>query len=115
MSELASIITAAVGAVVPLGGGVAFVWNKVEKRMARFEAAVAECERREDAAKERGAVQLTAIELMWQELSRLSPDGNPVLHRVGKLLRDLREALPVDPKIPEAWAVLLDQLDKKGG
>lgn len=85
----AEIIGAAVGALTPLGAGVAFIWTKIEKRLREIETRLAECHDREKAGLERRSTQLTAIELMWQEIERLAP-GSTVLTRVKKLLDDLK-------------------------
>lgn len=102
MSDLAAIIGALGGLATVCGGGIAFVWNKVEKRAATASAAIdariaklevdqAECERRADRAKSHSAVQLTVIELLWQEVKRLAPGPtNPVLERAEKLLDALK-------------------------
>lgn len=87
--SVAEIITASVAALAPVGGGVAFVWNKVEKRFTHIEELLDECKAREAADRDRRAVQLTVIELLWQELKRVAPDA-AVLGRAKKLLDDLK-------------------------
>lgn len=92
MSDLAAIIGAAGGLAATFGGGVAFIWGKVDARMAKLEAEQAECERRADRAKDRSAVQLTVIELLWQEVKRLAPEmTTPVLDRAQKLMDGLKK------------------------
>ena len=86
----AEIAGAIVAALTPIGGGFAFIWNKIEKRFTEIETQLAECHGREKAGLERRATQLTAIELMWQEIERLAP-GSAVLTRVKKLLDDLKD------------------------
>ena len=86
---VADIITASVAALVPLGGGVAFVWNKVEQRFKHIEAQLDECHKRETDSHERRGAQITVIELLWQELMRVAPDA-PVLKQAKKLLDDLK-------------------------
>lgn len=83
------IITASVAALAPIGGGIAFIWNKVEKRFSHIEELLDECKAREVADRDRRAVQLTVIELLWQELKRVAPDA-AVLSRAKKLLDDLK-------------------------
>lgn len=73
MNDLAAIITASVGLLAALGGGARFVWNKIEARFARVEAALEQCHERELRSQTRRAVQLTVIELLWQEVQRLAP------------------------------------------
>lgn len=84
------IIGAIVGGLSTVGGGAAFIWNKVEKRLAAFEAQLDECEKRERESLDRRAVQLTVIELLWQEVTRLAPE-TAVLKRAKKLLDDLKD------------------------
>lgn len=91
------IITAAVAALTPIGAGIAFIWSKIEKRLSDFEAQLNECQARERASQERErasldrrAVQLTVIELLWQEVTRLAPE-TVVLKRAKKLLDDLKD------------------------
>jgi hypothetical protein len=83
------LIIAGSTALATVGGGIAFVWNKVEKRFADIEAKLAECQAREEASNERRGVQLTVIELLWLELKRVAPDAD-VLGRAKKLLDDLK-------------------------
>ena len=84
MSEVAAIITAAVGAAGR------FVWNKIEARFQSVEAELVHCREREASSVERRAIQLTVIELLWQEVQRHNP-GSVVLTRVKNLLDDLKQ------------------------
>lgn len=86
---LAEIITAGTVMAGTLGGGVAFVWSKVEDRFKRIEQALADCQKRETVAHSRRATHLTVIELLWQELQRLAPDS-PTFARSKRLLDDLK-------------------------
>lgn len=113
MSDLPAIITAVVGGLVPLGGGIAFIWSKVEKRFAKVEEALEECKRREELGKRTGAVNLTVITLLCQEVTRLSPGKpNPALRRAHTLLTALHAAMPVDEAIPPDLQALIEQLDE---
>lgn len=91
MSDLAAIITAAGGLLVSVGAGARFIWNKVETRFALIEAELVKCRERESESKERRAVQLIVIEMLWQEVTRISP-ASKVLIRCKKLLDDLKVA-----------------------
>lgn len=82
IEHLAPIIAAITGLIVPVGGAIAWLWNKIEKRFTEIEKALDQC--RDDSA-----VKLTVIELMWQEIERLSP-ASAVLARVKKLLDEMR-------------------------
>lgn len=100
MSELAPIITALTGLLIAVAGGARFVWNKIEKRAlareaeytARFvkvETALDECHEREAKGQERRAVQLTVIEILWQEIQRIAPKSQ-VLVRAKHHLDELK-------------------------
>lgn len=80
MEYVAPIITAVIAAFLPIGGGIAWLWNK-------FDA----IDRQLDACREDSSVKLVVIELMWQEIERLAPNS-PILARVKKLLDELRQA-----------------------
>lgn len=82
-------ITAVVTLLGALGTAIAWIWDKIDKRITSLETKVADCEAREDAGMERRAVQLTVIELLWQEVERIAP-ASPVLARAKKLLDDLK-------------------------
>lgn len=90
MTDWAAIIVAVGGVLGALGGGIRFVWNKFEARFQKIEAQLEECHQREQAHHERRAVQLTVIELLWQEVKRLAPD-TPVLDRAKRLLDGLKK------------------------
>lgn len=87
--SVAEIITAAVAACGTVGGAVAFVWNKIENRFTEIEGKLEECQTRERDSLDRRSVQLTVIELLWQEVKRLAPDA-VVLIRAKRLLDDLK-------------------------
>lgn len=88
--SLGEIIGTGVAALTPLGAAGAFIWNKIEKRFGRLEEKLDECETRELDSLERRAVQLTALELLWQEVTRLAPDSK-VLVRAKRLLDGLKD------------------------
>lgn len=97
MTDWPATIGAIAGALVPAGGGIAFVWNKIEARFRKIEGQLDEChtrerqhQAREHEHQERRAVQLTVIELLWQEVSRLAPETN-VLVRAKRLLDGLKD------------------------
>lgn len=113
MADWAAIITASVGVLTPLGGGAAFVWNRIEKRFTAIDQALDQCRAREHASEARRAVQLTVIELLWQEVERLAP-GAKVLGRAKKLLDELKEKAELDA-LTSAAALLQLQIDKEKG
>lgn len=86
----AEFIVAGTAALGSIGGGIAWLWDKIDKRFREIEAKLAACEEREGAGLVRRERMLTAIELMWQEIERVAP-GSVVLLRVKKLLADLKQ------------------------
>lgn len=99
MTDLAAIITALTGTAVSVGAAVRFVWGKVETRFAQIEAKLDECEKREDTDRERRAVQLTVIELLWREVEMSAPES-PVLIRAKRLLDRLKTQQREDGERP---------------
>lgn len=84
----AGLITAifgAGGALAVVGGGIKFVWGKIEDRFKAIELSLEECRLREISSQERRAVLTTVIELLWQEVKRLAPDAD-ILERARKLM-----------------------------
>jgi hypothetical protein len=73
VNEVAAIITAVTGLIIAMAGGGRFIWNKIEARFIKVEAALDECHEREAKGQERRAVQLTVIEILWQEIQRIAP------------------------------------------
>jgi hypothetical protein len=94
MTDAATIISAVAGSggvLTAIGGTGRFIWNKLEKRFEAIEQKLKACENREKTSERRAAVKLTAIELLWQEVDRLSPTSpNSTLRRVKRLLDDLK-------------------------
>lgn len=103
MTEIAQLLTAIVALLTALGGGCTWLWRRVEKRFAKIEKELRECQQRErDSAKretdlvmslrETAGKHITVIELLWQEVARLSRGApNAVLERALKLLDDLKK------------------------
>lgn len=90
MNDTAGIITAVVGGATALGAGLRFIWNKIEARFVSVEEELDHCREREAQSVERRAIQLTVIELLWQEVQRHAP-SSLVLTRAKRLLDDLKE------------------------
>lgn len=113
MGELAAVIVAGVGVLGPLGALGRFVWNKVERRFEHIEAELEHCRRREHESLERRAVQITVIELLWQEV-RTSNPASLVLARAKKLLDGLKpdQAFPLE-RLTEEFRDLAAKLDSK--
>lgn len=88
-AQITAVGTASVAGLGSIGAGCRFVWKKVEARFAAIEAELVHCRNRERADQERRAIQLSVIEILWQEVERVTPDSF-VLRRAGKLLDGLR-------------------------
>ena len=82
MTDIGSIAGAVAIIAAPVGGAIAWLWNKIEKRISRVEA-------NQEACEARSAVQLTVIELLWLEIRRHAP-ASPVIERVRELLEEIK-------------------------
>lgn len=89
MTDWAGIITAIGGLLAVLGGGLGFLWRKVEKGFTSIEADLKQCRDRETSINRINATQLTVIELIWNDLKKLQPKSG-TLARAHKLLEDLK-------------------------
>lgn len=82
---------AALGVTLPtVGGGIAWIWNRIDKRFRAIDLELENCRNREVESIERRGVQLAVIELLWAELMRIAPQ-TPVLARGKKLLDQLKD------------------------
>src|SRR3546814_5482677 len=90
----AEIATAVVAVLTPLGGGVAWIWAQIDKRITGLEGKVAACEAREDDGLKRRMVQLTVIEILWQRLDQPEP-GSPVLARSEEHTSELQSLMRI--------------------
>ncbi|HWU03183.1 MAG TPA: hypothetical protein VN222_10625 [Novosphingobium sp.] len=86
---IGSIVTAATTA----GGGLVWVWNKVEGRIReiRDEAAAdrSRCEAREEVSRERHRLLTIALELLWRSEERRNP-SSPELRRARELMAEYK-------------------------
>lgn len=84
------------GVVGSVGTGIAFVWNKIEKRFAAIERELKQCEVRERVTQKRSAVHITVIELLLVGMKRQRPSKaqNQTLDRARELLDGLKKELP---------------------
>lgn len=113
--HLPELITAIVGVLTAIGAGFRFMWTEFKASKAANEASIAtlkkennerlteiekqleECREREQVSHLRRAKHLTVIELLWQEVLRLSPRTssrkakNTVLDRAKHLLDELKD------------------------
>lgn len=91
IEHLPALITAAVTLLTALGAGARWVWLQIQARFEKIEADLEKCHQREVLSHERRAKHLTVIELLWQEVLRLSPKGTKVLGRAKHLLDELKD------------------------
>lgn len=95
MSDTAALVTAIVGGLGTAGGGIAWLWNRIERRFEDVESKLEACERREIRHQRTTAAHLTVIELLWQEVKRRTRGApNDTLKRAGELLDDLKKDEP---------------------
>lgn len=85
MTDWAAIVGTGGAVLGPVGAAGAFVWRKIERRFTKVEGELEECRKSHKEADGSRAVQLTVIELMWQELERVAP-ASAVLKRAKRLL-----------------------------
>ena len=78
-------------ALTAVGGGIAWLWNKVEARFLAVEAKLAECERRENRQKDVGFVYLRVIDLLMEHIEARVRGNHPVLDKARSLLDELKE------------------------
>lgn len=102
--EIITVIVGSGGVLTVIGAGIKFVWNKIEARFqkseARFELIekeLAECRKREVAgmareadSRERRAMQITVIELLWAKVKEMDPTAG-VLERAKHILDELKQ------------------------
>ena len=114
MSEISELVTSLAGAGVVAGGGIAWLWAKVErnakrakaeveraakeakavvdKRFMEIEVKLQACESREIEAHARRGKHLIVIEMLFTEVKRLTAgQPSPVLTRAKTLLKELRD------------------------
>ena len=85
VGDIATVAGAFGSAVVACGGVGKFVWTKIEKRFDRFETELGAC-------RDRDAVKLTVIELLWQVVQANVPEHNVVLARAKVLLDGMNKS-----------------------
>lgn len=89
MSDLPALLTAGAGLLTVLGAAAAFIWNKLEARFLAIERELAKCHAREGLSGQRRAHHMLAVELLLQEVERLSPSKSRVIGRVKRVLEEI--------------------------
>lgn len=112
-ATLAALIVAGTGVLGTIGGGIKFIWGKVEKRFQAIEAQLLECRANEQAHAKKDAVKLTVIELLWYEVRTHNP-GSAVLERARNLMDSLKldRAFPVERSDLTAMAEAIDRINQ---
>lgn len=93
MSATSEAITAIVAIGTPIGGAIAWLWNKLEQRFVGIEKALAECKEREVASQDRRAKRDTVIELLIQAIKHMHPESwsSPALEGAKIMLKELKD------------------------
>jgi hypothetical protein len=89
ISDLSSLTQSAVAVATALGGGIAFLWGRVEWNNRHIHAELKRCEERAEIGREHRSTLTMVLELVWQELARIAPDA-VVFRRAKKLLDQLK-------------------------
>jgi hypothetical protein len=100
--EVITAIVGSGGVLTVIGAGAKFIWNKIEARFERIEKELAECRKREVASmareadsRERRAMQITVIELLWAKVKEMDPAA-AVLDRAKHILDELKQMAAKD-------------------
>lgn len=88
--HLPAILVAAAGLLGTIGGGVAWVYRVIAKRIETVERELAKCEDREKEAINRRARMWRVIDLLLDAIEELGPDHRQMVRARG-LLAQLRE------------------------
>jgi hypothetical protein len=107
LTNLGPILIAATGLLAALGGGLRFVWKKIEGRFAIIEKKLAECQERDVRKDAQLEALVWSLHLTIGEIERLDPNNN---RTVGEVRELLRQYFPVDPATPAPLASLLHRI-----
>jgi hypothetical protein len=107
LTNIGPIIIAATGLLAGIGGGLRFVWKRVEGRFALIEKKLAECEQRDARKNSQLEALVWSLHLTIGEIERLDPNNN---RTVGEVRELLRQYFPVGPATPAALASLLHRI-----
>jgi hypothetical protein len=93
MSDWPAIISTTATALGTGGGGVVWLYRRVDARFKKVEGELEKCRQRELRASEIASKHLLVIELLWQAASK-SKAAAPVLARCKEHLDKLKENTP---------------------
>ena len=91
---------ATIALCTPLGGGIAFIWRKVEVRFKEMDRKLEKCEQRDRNSQSRREKHLAIIELLWREVDRLDPTSRALKrckHLVDELKKETQAAGEITP------------------
>jgi hypothetical protein len=109
LANLGAIIVAATAFLALVGGGMRFVWKKIEARFGKIETALNECRERDLKKDRQLSAVVLCIKLLVPEVERLDtdPTRNHTLRQVRSILG---QYFPLEPHIPAEMADLLDRM-----
>ncbi|MDH7973679.1 hypothetical protein QH494_15920 [Sphingomonas sp. AR_OL41] len=107
IANLGPILIAATGFLALIGGGLRFVWKKVESRFEGIEQKLAECHERDERKDGQLEAVVWSLHLTIDEIERIDPGRNRTVQEVRDLLRLY---FPIDPNTPAAMAALLRRI-----
>jgi hypothetical protein len=106
LSDIGQAVAMLATAAGTTGGGVAWIWNKIEARFAmmradhaeairKIEAEAERCEAREKRSIQRHGIITTAMELLWRVAERAEPAA-PELTRATVLMDKYKALGPIE-------------------
>jgi len=107
LTNLGPILIAVTGLLALIGGGLRFVWKKIEGRFEGIEKKLAECQERDARKDDQLEAVVWSLHLTIGEIERIDPGINRTVQEVRDLLRTY---FPVDPHTPAAMAALLKRM-----
>lgn len=78
------------GTLATLGGGIAFVWNKIDARFTAIEAKLRQCERRDRRSRKQISLLMSAVEILLAKIQDIAP-GASVIGRARELIEQHRQ------------------------
>lgn len=78
------------GTLASIGGGIAFVWNKIDARFTAIETKLKQCERRDRRSRKQIGLLLSAVEILLAKIQDLAPEA-AVITRARELLEQHRQ------------------------
>lgn len=89
MHDLSSFVQASAAAAGTLGGGIAFLWGRIEMINKRTKAELEKCAKREIRDRERRGILITAFEYLVGALRRYDPHASEITQSL-QLLSEIK-------------------------